>query len=179
MNSIIKRDGYGSRYDRSQKRHAIAFPDRTLYLQSKDLNEIQDISLDHTRRVAEYILQDGRIVDGTDPIVTVPAGDAGPDEDHIRVQIPACAIYLSGIVHDVAAADFILPNKGDIIIGVRHSDRLVTDIEDATLKGDIDGTEAYAEDGPARIEITVRWGIRSMAIRSRCFPCSRCATASS
>ncbi|HHV69567.1 MAG TPA: DUF4815 domain-containing protein, partial [Ochrobactrum intermedium] len=73
MNSIIKRDGYGSRFDRSSKRHAIAFPDRTLYLQSKDLNEIQDISLDHTRRVAEYILQDGRIVDGTDPIVTVPA----------------------------------------------------------------------------------------------------------
>ncbi|MRN67865.1 DUF4815 domain-containing protein [Brucella sp. 10RB9213] len=158
MNSIIKRDGYGSRYDRSQKRHAIAFPDRTLYLQSKDLNEIQDISLDHTRRVAEYILQDGRIVDGTDPIVTIPAGEAGPDEDHIRVQIPACAIYLGGIVHDVAAADFILPNKGDIIIGVRHSDRLVTDVEDAALKGDIDGTEAYAEDGPARIEITVRWG---------------------
>lgn len=152
MNSIIERDGYGSRFDRSKKRHAVAYPDKVLYLQSKDLNEAQDMALDHTRRVAEYILQDGRIVDGTDPIVTVS------DDDHIRVQIPACAIYLGGIVHDVLAADFTLPNKGDIIIGVRRSDRVVTDIEDATLKGDIEGTEAFAEDGPSRIEITVTWG---------------------
>ncbi|MFI3903772.1 DUF4815 domain-containing protein [Ochrobactrum sp. S1502_03] len=152
MNSIIKREGYGSRFDRSQKRHAVAFPDRPIYLQSKDLNEAQDIALDHTRRVADYILQDGRIVDGTDPVVTAP------DEHHIRVQIPACAIYFGGIVHDVAAADFTLPNKGEVVIGVRHSDRLVTDIEDAALKGDIEGTEAFAEDGPARVEITLTWG---------------------
>lgn len=152
MNSIIQREGYGSRFDRSKKRHAVAYPDKVLYLQSKDLNEAQDIALDHTRRVAEYILQDGRIVDGTDPIVTAP------DDDHIRVQIPACAIYLGGIVHDVLAADFTLPNNGDIIIGVRRTDRVVTDIEDATLKGDIEGTEAFAEDGPSRIEITVTWG---------------------
>lgn len=152
MNSIIQRNGYGSRFDRSRKRHAIAYPDRVIYLQSKDLNEAQDIALDHTRRVAEYILQDGRIVDGTDPVVTAP------DDDHIRVQIPACAIYFGGIVHDVEAADFTLPNKGEIVIGVRHFDRLVTDIEDAALKGDIEGTEAFAEDGPARIEITITWG---------------------
>ncbi|PRA87917.1 DUF4815 domain-containing protein [Ochrobactrum sp. MYb29] len=152
MNSIIQREGYGSRFDRSKKRHAIAFPDQEMYLQSKDLNEAQDIALDHLRRVAEYTLQDGRIVDGTNPVVT------HPDDDHIRVQIPACAIYLGGIVHDVAAADFTLPNQGEIVIGVRHSDQLVTHIDDATLKGDIEGTEAFAEDGPARVEITVTWG---------------------
>lgn len=152
MNSIIKRTGYSSRFDRGNKRHAVAFPDRELYLQSPDLNEIQDIALDHTRRVAEYVLQDGRIVDGTDPVVTVP------DADHIHVHIPACAIYIAGIVHDVAASDFILPSKGDLVIGVRRFDDLVTDIEDASLKGSIPDTEAFMEEGPSRIEITVEWG---------------------
>lgn len=152
MNSIIKRVGYSSRFDRGNKRHAVAFPDRELYLQSPDLNEIQDIALDHTRRVAEYVLQDGRIVDGTDPVVTVP------DDEHIHVHIPACAIYMGGIVHDVQAADFILPNKGDLVIGVRRFDDLVTDIKDASLKGSIPDTEAFMEDGPSRIEITVEWG---------------------
>ena len=152
MTSIIKRDGYSSRFDRANKRHAIAFQDREIYLQSPDLNEIQDRALDHTRRVAEYILQDGRIVDGTDPVVTKH------DDDHIRVRIAACAIYLGGIVHDVPEADFILPTTGDLSIGVRRHDRLVNDVEDVSLKGSIPDTEAFMEEGPARIEITVEWG---------------------
>ncbi|MRN51402.1 DUF4815 domain-containing protein, partial [Brucella sp. 10RB9214] len=43
-------------------------------------------------------------------------------------------------------------------IGVRSSERLVDDVEDASLKGSIPGTEAYMEEGPARVEITVTWG---------------------
>ncbi|SBW14322.1 hypothetical protein BR10RB9215_C11148 [Brucella sp. 10RB9215] len=157
MSSIIKRPGFSDRYERSRRQHAIAYQDfgrdgQGLYLQSADLNEMQSRALDHTRRGLDYILQDGRIMDGQYPVVEEA------DEDHIRVHLPACPIYIAGIVHDVDAATFVLPSKGDLTIGVRSSERLVDDVEDASLKGSIPGTEAYMEEGPARVEITVTWG---------------------
>lgn len=157
MNSIIKRAGYGDRFDRALRRHAIAFQDvgrdkKGIYLQSTDLNELQSMQIDHMRRGFDYILQDGRVMDGQDPVVEIE------DDDHIRVRLPACPIYIEGIVHDVPAATFVLPNKGDLTIGVRSSQVLVTDVVDVDLKGSIPGTEAYMEEGPSRIEITVLWG---------------------
>lgn len=157
MNSIIKRPGFGDRYDRARRQHAIAFQDlgrdgQGIYLQSADLNEIQSRSADQTRRVADYILQDGRIVDGPDPVVEII------DDDTIRVRLPDCSIYIGGLVHDVPGATFELSNEGDFIIGVRSTEELVNDIEDAGLKGSIPGTEAFAEEGASRIEINVAWG---------------------
>ena len=129
MNSIIKRAGYGDRFDRALRRHAIAFQDvgrdkKGIYLQSTDLNELQSMQIDHMRRGFDYILQDGRVMDGQDPVVEIE------DDDHIRVRLPACPIYIEGIVHDVPAATFVLPNKGDLTIGVRSSQVLVTDVVD-------------------------------------------------
>lgn len=157
MSSIIKRAGYGDRFDRALRRHAIAFQDvgrdkKGIYLQSTDLNEIQSMNIDHMRRGFDYILQDGRVMDGQDPVVEIE------DDDHIRVRLPACPIYIEGIVHDVPAATFVLPSKGDLTIGVRSTHVLVTDVVDVDLKGSISGTEAYMEEGPSRIEITVMWG---------------------
>ena len=157
MNSIIKRPGYGDRHDRSRRQHAIAFPDlgrdhQGIYLQSTDINEMQSRALDQVRRVGDYIIQDGRIMDGQYPIVDEP------DSHHIRVRLPACPIYMRGLVHDVDEAVFILPNTGELVIGVRSQENLVTDIEDSSLKGSVPGTEAFMEEGAARVEIILTWG---------------------
>lgn len=178
MNSIIKRPGFDDRYDRTRRQHAIAFPDlgrdgQGIYLQSADLNEMQSRALDQTRRGLDYILQDGRIMDGQDPVVEVE------DDDNIRVRLPASPIYIGGIVHDVAGATFVLPNKGDVTIGVRSTELLVSDIQDESLKGQISGTEAFMEEGPSRVEIVVEWGIRSMGFPAHCCPFFKFATASS
>lgn len=157
MNSIIKRSGYGDRYDRSRRQHAIAFPDvgrdgQGIYLQSTDMNEMQSRSLDQVRRVSDYIVQDGRIMDGQYPIVEEP------DLDTIRVRLPACPVYMSGLVHDVDEAVFVLPNTGELTIGVRSQESVVTDIDDSSLKGSVSGTEAFMEEGAARVEIILTWG---------------------
>ncbi len=157
MTSIIQRPGYRDRYDRARRQHAIAFQDlgrdgQGIYLQSDDLNEIQSRAADQVRRVGDYILQDGRITDGQTPVVQVV------DDDNISVTLPACAIYIGGLVHDVDAATFTLPTTGDLTIGVRTAQTLVTDVELADLKGDVPGTEAYMEEGASRIEIVVTWG---------------------
>ena len=67
MSSLIKRQGYSDRFDRSSKRFALAFPDAAQFLQSDELNEMQSLQDDKLRRVAEYVLQDGRKVAGADP----------------------------------------------------------------------------------------------------------------
>ena len=157
MNSIIKREGYSDRYDRTRHHHAIAFQDvgrdgHGIYLQSSDLNEIQSRAADQTRRVGDYILQDGRITDGPDPVVEVI------DEETIRVRLPDCSIYIGGLVHDVPGATFEFSSEGEFVIGVRTTERLITDIEADDLKGDIAGTEAYMEEGASRVELTVAWG---------------------
>ena len=136
MNSIIKRPGYGDRYDRGRRQHAIAFQDvgrdgQGIYLQSTDMNEMQSRSLGQVRRVSDYIVQDGRIMDGQYPIVEEP------DLDTIRVRLPACPVYMSGLVHDVDEAVFVLPNTGELTIGVRSQESVVTDIDDSSLKGSV------------------------------------------
>ncbi|OKP66775.1 DUF4815 domain-containing protein [Ensifer adhaerens] len=154
MNSIIRRPGYSDRFDRDRKEFALAFPDLPRFLQSEDLNHWQSLQDDKLRRVAEYTLQDGRIVKGDDPVVSTIAGN----DTHVRVLAPDCAIYIAGLVHDVTSAAFNLPNTGNLSIGVRLSEELITDIEDPSLKGRIEGTEAYMEPGAARVRMSVAWG---------------------
>ena len=57
MSSLIKRQGYADRFDRSSKRFALAFPDAAQFLQSDELNEMQSLQDDKLRRVAEYVLR--------------------------------------------------------------------------------------------------------------------------
>ncbi|PRD42331.1 DUF4815 domain-containing protein [Phyllobacterium phragmitis] len=152
MSSIIKRPGFSDRFDRARKQFAVAFADEPRFLQSSELNELQSLSDDKLRRVSDYILQDGRIVDGPDPVVT-------PLEDGtIRVDLPAVSIYIAGLVHDVPARTIVLSATGSHAIGVRRSEALVTDVEEPELKGDITGTEAYMEPGAARVSMSVEWG---------------------
>ncbi|MEC9247313.1 MAG: DUF4815 domain-containing protein [Pseudomonadota bacterium] len=152
--SLIKRPGYTDRFDRSTKHFAVAFPDEQHYLQSAELNEMQSQADDKLRRVAEYILQDGRIVRGDDPVVT-PVGDG---DISVMVRLPECSIYVGGLVHDVDAAQFELPATGTVMIGIRLTESVVTDVEDAGLKGHLQGSESYMEPGASRIRFDASWG---------------------
>ncbi|QPC87144.1 DUF4815 domain-containing protein [Mesorhizobium sp. NBSH29] len=154
MSSIIKRPGYSDRFERDQKRFALAFPDAVQFLQSDEMNEVQSMLQDQQRRVSEYILQDGRRVSGADPVVAEIEGD----ETKVSVRLPASAIYIAGHVHDVQESIFVLDVAGDVSIGVRVSETLENHISDVTLRGQISGTEAFMEPGAARVRMVVSWG---------------------
>lgn len=166
MTGIIKQEGYGDRFDRSKKRFAVAFPDEERYLQSSELNEIQSLQDDKLLRVADYILQDGRVVSGHDPLVVEAMADGSypeteedlQDAAYIKAVLPPCSVYLSGLVHDLDETSFVLPNTGNFTIGVRSVRSLVTHEEDASLKGNIQGTESFMEPGASRVRIDVSWG---------------------
>ncbi len=155
MSGIIERAGYSDRFERELKRFALAFPDQQQYLQSAELNELQSVSDDKLRRVAEYILQDGRKVSGDDPVVAeVPAEPV----TEVTVRLPAAAIYIAGFVHDVPEATYTLPIVGDVSLGVRVTETMEDHVSDVTLRGQIFGTESYMEPGAARVKMVVAWG---------------------
>ena len=66
MTSLIKRQNYSDRFVRAARRFALAFPDAAQFLQSDELNELQSLQDDKLRRVAEYVLQDGRKMSGAE-----------------------------------------------------------------------------------------------------------------
>lgn len=152
--SIIRRTGYSDRFNRGDKRFALAFPDQQQFLQSAELNELQSLSDDKLRRVAEYVLQDGRKVAGGDPVVAEIEGD----ETMVSVRLPAASIYIAGIVHDVPEVTFELEVEGDISIGVRVTETLQTHATNPELRGQLVGTESHMEPGAARVSMSVVWG---------------------
>lgn len=154
MNSIIKRPGYSDRFERGKKRFALAFPDQQHFLQSAELNEMQSLADDKLQRVASYILQDGRKVAGGDPVVSA----IEDDEDHISIRLPASAIYIAALVHDVPEVTFELPIVGEVSIGVRVAETLEDHVSDPGLRGNLAGTESYMEPGAARVRYDVVWG---------------------
>jgi hypothetical protein len=154
MSSIIRRPGYSDRFQRELKRFALAFPDKEYFLQSDELNELQSLQDDKLRRVAEYILQDGRKMSGGDPVVAEVPGD----ETKVSLTLPAGSIYIGGLVHDVAERTFVVEVAGDISIGVRLTETLQDHVSDVDLRGRFVGTEAYMEPGAARIRFEIAWG---------------------
>ena len=154
MTSLIKRQGYSDRFDRSSRRFALAFPDAAQFLQSDELDGMQSLQDDKLQRVAEHVLQDGRKVTSGDPVIAAIAGD----DIYVDVRLPRASISIAGLVHDVAEARFALPRDGDVSLGVRVTETLQDSVSDIGLRGRLPGTEAFMEPGAARIRLDVAWG---------------------
>lgn len=155
MNSIIKRLGYSDRYDRADKRYALAFPDEAHFIQSAELNEIQSVQDDKLKRVAGYILQDGRKVSGGDPIVEAVTGDV----TKFRLRLPVASIYIAGLVHDVPEKNYVLPASGDVSVGVRITETMQDSVSNPELRAQlVKFQESYWEPGASRVRFDVAWG---------------------
>lgn len=152
--SIIKRPGYSDRFDRSREHFGLGFSDEPRFLQSAELNEMQSMADDKLSRVADYILQDGRKMSGTDPVVTPIVGD----DENVSVRLPLASVYVGGFVHDVAELIVSIPTTGSLTIGVRVTEETVDSVSDADLRGQIEGTEAYMEPGAIRVRMSAAWG---------------------
>ncbi|MCA3200334.1 DUF4815 domain-containing protein, partial [Cupriavidus sp.] len=117
-------------------------------LQSAELNEIQAMLKHQLRGVADALLKDGDLVAG---------GAITVDPDTGETNCAAGRIYLAGRVHELNAAQFAVPTTGLVTIGVRRRTRVVTELDDPSLRDPAVGTRNYQEPGAGRIEETVVW----------------------
>lgn len=118
--------------------------------QAAELNELQSMLGLRGRRIGNLVARDGDRVQGADVVVDVGAG---------TVSLTAGKIYVNGDVRDVDAAVLNgVPMTGEVKVGVRIVNTVITEVEDTSLLGLHVGSEAEGEPGAAREVQTIQWG---------------------
>jgi len=66
-------------------------------------------------------------------------------------------VYAAGMVFDVPVASFTIPIDRKVVVGICVHTRIVTYIEDPTLRGNVAGSRAYGEPTADRLQVTAVW----------------------
>lgn len=118
--------------------------------QAAEMMEMQTIIEGRGRRVTGLVMDDGARLEGAEIIIDSGAG---------TVTLTPGKVYLRGDVRDVPEATLAgVTMAGDVVVGVRLSSAVVTEIEDTDLLGLYPGSEAEGEPGAGREAETVAWG---------------------
>ena len=152
--------GYYNRFDESKKYEKHLFTAGS-GLQSAELNEIQEYSLSRIQNLGKALFKDGDVIADARVVVNQSSG---------YTQAQAGSIYIAGAVRRVAARNFTIPVSGEVSIGVFLVERVVTSLEDASLRDPAAGTRNYQEPGASRLKIEAKWGASTEDIGTEFFP---------
>ena len=128
-------------YRRDTTREELILYRAGLGLQSPELNEMQAITGEVIRRIADRLISDGAVLSGGAVVINADTG---------ATTCAAAEIYLRGRVRDVAERKLTIPTTGTVEIGVWLTETVVTELEDPTLRDPCEGTRNYDEPGAAR-----------------------------
>ncbi|MEG2036522.1 MAG: DUF4815 domain-containing protein, partial [Ruthenibacterium sp.] len=118
-------------------------------LQGAELNEAQSAAMHRLKNVADALFKDGDIIRDAQIIV---------DKATSTVRAASGAIYLKGAVRGVADAAFIIPTSGTVAIGVRLTERVISELEDKSLYNPAIGSRGEGEAGAWRLQVVTAWG---------------------
>lgn len=117
-------------------------------LQSRELNELQSVLQHRISGIANALFKDGDLIRDAQLIV---------DTEAALVRAQSGAIYVRGAVWGVPPAEMPIALTGTVVIGVRLSEAIVTELDDPSLRDPAVGTRNYQEPGAARRQIRLRW----------------------
>ncbi len=134
--------------------------DRTLFLagrglQSAELNEIQDYTLQHLKGIGDAIFRDGDVIRGASCMVNQETGNT---------TLESGFIYLRGAVREISKSIFVIPINSSVRIGVRYTEKTITELEDPNLRDPAVGTRNYQEPGAARLQASIQWDFQADGI---------------
>lgn len=118
-------------------------------LQSAELNEIQTRSKTNLRGVADAIFKDGDVIRDAGCVVDPTTG---------VTQCEAGAVYIAGLVRGVLPATFTIPIVGEVAIGIRLVETVITSNEDVSLLDPATGTRNFNRPGADRLRVVASWG---------------------
>ncbi|QIL80817.1 DUF4815 domain-containing protein [Diaphorobacter sp. HDW4A] len=118
---------------------------------SAEQNEAQSIIDHRITRIADVLFADGDITEGARCTVNAETGECSME---------AGGIYISGAVHDLAAASLQVPVVGLVYVGVLYRERVVTAVDDPTLYNRAAGAAGYGELGADRLQVSTAWGVQ-------------------
>ena len=140
-------DKYYNRYDAAKKYTKTLFL-ASRGLQSAELNEIQEYANHAIKEVGDAIFADGDVISGCTCVVNSESG---------AITVEAGKIYLNGLVRDVHEGSFTIPTNVSVKIGVYFKERVITELEDSTLRDPATGTRNFQEVGAVRTQYTTSW----------------------
>lgn len=140
---------YFNRFDPSKQYDEVMFR-AGFILQSAELNEIQAMSAYRARGIADALFKDGDVIRDAALIVDdLATGD---------IQLQSGAIYLDGAVRGVPSATLRIPVVGNVAVGVYLLRRVITEVDDQSLRDPATGVRNYGEAGAARLQAETSWG---------------------
>lgn len=118
-------------------------------MQSAELNEIQSVQARRTRALGDALFADGDVIRDASCVVNPDTG---------LTRLSAGVVYIGGAVRGVPPAEFTIPVTGVVAIGIYVTERVITALEDPSLRDPAQGTRNYQEPGAARLQVNTEWG---------------------
>lgn len=128
-------------------------------LQSAELNEIQSQAFEQTRSVADAILKEGDLVQDGQVVI-----------QDTTALVEAGRVYLRGAVRNVPQASVTIALNKLLDIGVWLTTKVITEMEDPSLRDPANHTRNYDEPGAARQQYACEWGLADAEIDGDFFP---------
>ncbi len=135
---------YPDRYDRS-KNWVKILPVPGRNLQTAELIEMQSIQEDNLKQGFNSLFKNGTILSGLKmELVSLT-------ESKATISISSGQMYIEGIIIEVSSTSIETPPFGLFNVGVLITEKVVTELEDPTLRDPIKGDYAYGTEGAARL----------------------------
>ncbi|MCJ8517828.1 hypothetical protein ABID21_000656 [Pseudorhizobium tarimense] len=139
-------------YDRvgnKQELQSVVFHGERPFIQGAELNDLQKIERNRTRRLARLVAKDGNRIVRADAVV---------DKETRTITLTSGEIYVAGDIFPVAEGVLTdVPMVGRVEIGVRLVKQFITHEEDPSLVGLVPGSLAEGEPGAAREVASIAW----------------------
>lgn len=119
-------------------------------VQSAELNEIQQAIQHRVQGIADVLFKDGDVTRDARIVVNPDTGET---------KCEAGVIYIAGAMRGVPPASLTIPVAGLVTVGVYLRKSIITELEDEALLNPAAGTRGYMEEGAARLQAVIEWGI--------------------
>lgn len=140
-------DNYYNRYSADDNYTEVLVRDGYV-AQASEINELQSIINARLRGIGDALFSDGDVIkDGQ-----IAVSDSG------IVTAEAGLVYISGMVRTVPAATFTIATSGTVTVGVRLTETIISEAEDAELLNPAVGSRGQGEPGAWRRKVVSSWG---------------------
>jgi len=141
----INKQPYYDDYDALKSyRQILAVPGRVE--QAREFTQIQTMFLDFLKRLGDTVLKNGSVVEGCG--LTIQGTDA---------KIGRGKLYYDGIVYNVAEQTVKISGIGKEVISARVNEKIITEVEDPTLRDPAQGFDNYNQAGSHRLQTTIEF----------------------
>ena len=156
----IMPDGYYDNFDPAKNYEKILYRDGYT-LQGAELNAQQSSALYRLRDIADALFKDGDIIRDAQIVINKANG---------QVQLAAGAVYIKGAVRGVPPASFSIPVEGMVAIGVRLTEKVISELDDPSLYNPALGSRGEGEPGAWRLQYVPEWAFDAGADTGEFYP---------